>query len=301
MMNFDWIDINTLRVWAVTSGLQTLIIVVVAMVARRAGKFLSRRVLANALGDKHGEDVEREQRAQTLSSVMDSIMGVLIWGVAFMLVLQNLGVSLGPLLAGVGIIGLAASFGAQSLVKDFVSGFFMLMENQFSVGDVVKINNGVSGVVEKVTMRITSLRDMSGTMHVIPNGQINMVSNMTHGWSRAVLDIGVAYKEDIDKVVDVLKKVGERMHADEKWTDLLLEEPQVLGVDSFADSAVVIRMIAKTAPIHQWAVQRELRRRIKIAFDENEIEIPFPHMVMVPPVGPSSQGRKPMLQPREDE
>jgi len=195
--------------------------------------------------------------------------------VASFMILKEVGVDIAPLLAGVGIAGLAIGFGAQTLVKDFLTGFFILMENQYRVGDVVKIGDH-AGLVEKIKLRTTVLRDLEGIVHIIPNGEVQSVRNMTYEWSRVVLDIGVAYKEDVDKVIQVLKDVGKKMRQEEPYSQFMLEDPQILGVDNFGDSAVTIKMLAKTCPLKQWDVGREMKRRIKHAFDKEGIEIPFP-------------------------
>jgi small conductance mechanosensitive channel len=194
-----------------------------------------------------------------------------------MLMVLGTFMDIGPLLASVGVLGLAISFGAQSLVKDVISGTFMLLEGQFGIGDVVRVTD-VSGQVEKITLRTTVLRDSQGVVHIIPNGEITRVSNLTKTWSRAVLDVGVAYKEDVDRVIAVLDELGREFHADPEWGALLVEEPLVLGVEDLGDSAVVIRVSARTLPEKQWDVAREWRRRIKKRFDRENIEIPFPHL-----------------------
>jgi small-conductance mechanosensitive channel len=221
----------------------------------------------------------QEQRTRTLLSLLRSIGIVIIAVLTLFMVLGGLGVNVGPLLAGAGVVGLAISFGAQSLVKDVISGLFILFENQFGVGDVVRIE-GVSGAVERMTLRIVVLRDVHGVVHVVPNGQITKVSNLTRSWARVVLDVGVAYREDPDRVIEVLKEVGAEMHADDAWSAMILEAPEVPGVESFMDSAVNVRITAKVLPLKQWEVARELRRRIKQRFDREGIEIPFPHQTI---------------------
>jgi small-conductance mechanosensitive channel len=191
-------------------------------------------------------------------------------------IVKELGFDIGPILAGAGILGLAVGFGSQSLVKDIVSGFFLIMENQIRIGDVVKIAN-VSGQVEKMTLRIVILRDIEGIVHAIPNGEITTVSNMTYGWSRALIDIDVAYKEDIDKVMEVLKQIGDNLVHDEKFDKMITDDPIILGVDSLGESGVSIRVLFKTIPQKQWEVAREYKRRVKNEFSRLGIEIPFPH------------------------
>jgi small conductance mechanosensitive channel len=213
---------------------------------------------------------------RTLGSLAQSVLAVIITIITLLTILGTF-MPIGPILASVGVLGLAVSFGAQSLVKDVITGTFMLVESQFAIGDIVRIGD-VGGIVEKITLRTVVLRDLHGVVHIIPNGEITRVSNLTKAWSRAVLDIGVAYKEDVDRVIAVLRELGEGFLQDPDFGALLLEPPEVLGVDAFADSAVVIRMVAKTLPMKQWEVARELRRRIKNRFDAEGIEIPFPHV-----------------------
>jgi small conductance mechanosensitive channel len=192
-----------------------------------------------------------------------------------MMVLETIGLPLGPLLATAGVASLAIGFGAQTLVKDIIGGFFILLEDQYAIGDVVQ-TAGVDGVVEKVNLRTTILRDVHGTVHVVPNGEIRVLSNKTKGWSRAVLEIGVGYREDPDRVIAILEELAAEIAEDAVFGGLLLETPTVPGVEAFGDSAVTIRMMAKTLPLKQWDVARELRRRIKHRFDAEGIEIPFP-------------------------
>lgn len=221
-----------------------------------------------------------EQRTRTLVSLLRSVGRVIIFVVFLFMLMSAVGLDLGPLLAGAGVVGLAISFGAQSLVKDVISGLFILIENQFGVGDVVRIE-GVSGAVERMTLRVVALRDVHGVVHIVPNGQITKVSNLTRTWARVVLDVGVAYKEDTDRVVEVMREVGRELWDDEQWRPLLVEAPEVPGIESFDTSAVTIRMTARTLPLKQWDVARELRRRLKRRFDREDIEIPFPHQKLV--------------------
>jgi small conductance mechanosensitive channel len=179
-------------------------------------------------------------------------------------------------MGGAAVIGLAVAFGAQNLIRDYFTGFMMLMEDQYSVNDVVRIGS-ISGLVELITLRMTVLRDLEGVRHFIPHGAVTSVSNLTHGWSRALLDVPVAYKENVDRVIDVLMELGREMRHHPVLGKHILEEPEMLGVDSFADSAVVIRFLLKTRPLQQWPIKREMLRRIKNRFDELGIEIPFPH------------------------
>ncbi len=234
------------------------------------------------------EDVpgSSRKRMTTLTGVLQTISVGVVWSVVIVISLAQLGLNIGPILAGAGIIGLAVGFGAQNLVRDVISGFFIILENQIRIGDVAIIN-GTGGLVEAVSFRTVVLRDLSATVHVFPNGTINTLANMTMGWSAYVIDMGVAYKEDTDRVVGVMQQVDEEMRADPKYGPSMLEPIEIMGVDKFADSAVVIKVRLKTRPIRQWFVGREYNRRIKMAFDAAGIEIPFPHRTLY--MGEASQ------------
>jgi len=220
--------------------------------------------------------IEIEKRVQTVGNLLKKVIFVSIWLVAAMMVIKELGFDVKPILAGAGIIGLAVSFGAQNLVRDIISGLFIIIENQIRVGDVAIIN-GTGGLVEAINLRTTVLRGLDGTVHIFPNGTINTLSNMTHEYSYYVFDIGVAYKEDVDRVMEILKEIGNEIMQDEYYRSLIIEPLEIWGVDKFADSAVIIKARIKTLPIKQWKVGREINRRIKKRFDEEGIEIPFPH------------------------
>ncbi len=221
---------------------------------------------------------EREQRGHTVSQLLRSVGRVVIVAVALLLAL-NVFIDIGPLLAGAGILGLAVSFGAQSLVKDVIAGFFILMENQFVMGDVIEVA-GKSGAVERMTLRMVMLRDTDGTVHMVPNGQITTVSNQTRKWSKAVLDVGIAYESDIDRVLDVLRDEARAFAADPLWDHRLDGAPEVQGVQSLGDSAVTVRTVLRTQPGAQWEVAREFRRRLKNRLEAEGIEIPYPQRTL---------------------
>ena len=218
-------------------------------------------------------------RVRTLMSVLWTIAVGLIWFVAALTVLGQMGVNIAPILASAGVVGLAVGFGAQNLVKDLVSGFFLILENQIRVGDIAVIN-GTGGLVEAITFRTIVLRDLSGVVHVFPNGSVNTLANMTKDWSAYVLDIGVAYKEDTDHVIEVMRKVAEEMRGEPTYAAAMIEPIEIFGVDSFADSAVIIKARLKTRPLRQYMVGREYRRRLKKFFDAEGIEMPFPHRTL---------------------
>ena len=219
---------------------------------------------------------EKEKRVNTLANIIRQAGKIVIWVVYILIMFREVNLDIAPILASAGIIGLAVGFGAQELVRDFISGFFMIMENQVRAGDVAIIN-GTSGLVEEIALRTITLRDFSGTVHIFQNGKVNTLSNMTKEWSAMVFDIGVAYKENIDKVIEIIKRVGEDIMNDPAFKDLIIQPLEVFGVDKFGDSAVVIKARIKTKPIQQWNVGREFNGRLKKAFDAANIEIPFPH------------------------
>jgi small conductance mechanosensitive channel len=255
------------------------VILFLMFVAYQLTRFVIGRIIRREI-DEDDPVVKRlrQQRVQTVAALASNVLGVVFAIVAILTVLDTVWeVSIGPILASVGVLGLAVSFGAQSLVKDVITGTFMLLESQFGIGDVIAVGDA-SGSVEKITLRTTVLRDVRGAVHIIPNGEITRVTNLTKAWSRAVLDIGVAYREDVDRVLAVLRDETARFHEDLQWSELLLDPPEVLGIETFADSAVVIRILARTLPEKQWNVGRELRRRIKNRFDVEGIEIPYPHV-----------------------
>lgn len=218
-------------------------------------------------------------RAKTLLPLLRKALVIVVSTIVGFIVLSEIGVNIGPLLAGAGVVGLAVGFGSQTLVKDVITGVFILAEDQFAVGDVVRVSDK-AGVVEDITIRTIRLRDLSGNVHIIPFSSVTTVENMTKDYSRYVFDIGVAYREDVDEVIEVLKAIGAEMQEDEEYGTLILEPLEILGLDSFGDSAVVIRARFTTKPIKQWQVGREFNKRMKRKFDELGIEIPFPHQTV---------------------
>ncbi|MEX0818764.1 MAG: mechanosensitive ion channel domain-containing protein [Pirellulaceae bacterium] len=223
-----------------------------------------------------GSPEEREERALTLIGVLHSVVTITVAGIGMLAVLDQAGVDITVLVGGAAALGVAIGFGAQNLMRDYFYGSMILAENQYRVGNIVKIA-GIAGMVEHITLRITVLRDLEGVVHFIPHSQITTVSNLTQGWSQAMFEIGVAYKEDVDQVMHVLMELGRELRQDPDFRGLILDDLEMLGVDAFGNSAVVIKFLIKTRPLKQWLVKRELLRRIKNRFDELGIEIPFPH------------------------
>lgn len=264
------------------AGLRLLLIAIVAYVGIRAVRFALHKLESFLLTMRKEEDknqLDAEKRVKTLTGLLRTICLTLLWVVAIVMSLDQVGLDITPILASAGIVGLAVGFGAQNLVRDVINGFFMILENQVRVGDVAVVN-GTGGLVETISFRTITLRDLNGTVHIFPNGTITTLSNMTKEWSYYVMDIGVAYKEDTDRVTAVIKDVGKELQEDPEFGPNILEPIEVLGVDQFADSAVVIKARLKTLPIKQWVVGREYRRRLKKAFDAKGIEIPFPHRTL---------------------
>lgn len=267
--------------WMKGPGLRVLFTVVSAALIITALRTLTRFLIRYV--EARGNELHRmeaQKRAKTLGSIINSTLTIIVAFVALMMVLQEFNIKIMPILAGAGIAGLAIGFGAQTLVKDVINGFFILLENQYYVGDIIKVKD-VAGAVEDINLRRTVLRDMEGAVHFIPNGQITQVANLTRDWSGLIVEVGVAYKEDIEEVSEVLNQIGQELAQDEEYKDIVLEPPTVVGIIDFGESQVTLRMMGKVAPSKQWGTARELRRRIKKKFDQVDIEIPFPHRVLV--------------------
>ena len=260
------------------SGLRVLAIWALAWIAWGVVRIIARRIEVAVDDGDESTLTAAKKRGQTIAQLLRSVGRVLIVLLGVMLTL-NLFIDIAPLLAGAGILGLAVSFGAQSLVKDVIAGFFQLLENQFAVGDVIDAA-GKEGVVERMSLRVVQLRDTYGDVHIIPNGQITVVTNKTKGWSRGVVDVGVAYENDLDRAIAVLKEEATGLAADPEWMSRFDGEPEVVGVQSLGDSSVVIRTLLRVQPGRQWEVMREFRRRVKLRFDREGIEIPFPQQVV---------------------
>ena len=263
----------------IQTSLRILLILVLTLIVlaviRRVLTGIERKLLVKT--EVEGEPPsESAKRIETLIRLVRQGVYLALWLVVGLVTLQELGIDIGPILAGAGILGLAVGFGGQNLVRDVISGFFIVLENQVRVGDVAVIN-GTGGLVERINFRTMVLRDQRGVVHIFPNGTITTLSNMTQEWSAYVFELGVAYKEDTDAVAEVIRGVLAGLCADETHGPSIIEEPEIFGVDAFGDSAVIIKGRIKTKPIRQWAVGREFLRRIKLAFDEQGIEIPFPH------------------------
>lgn len=272
--------------WLLDHGVRIALVVVLAFVGYWVVRRSVPRAVALGVGVEPNElaadlqSVEQEKRIETLSHVLVRTSAVMIAAIAALLVLGELGIPLGPLLAGAGVVGIAVGFGAQSLVRDVLGGILILLERQYGRGDVVRVA-GIAGAVEDLNLRRTVLRDLDGIVHSIPNGEIRIASNMTRGWSAVNLNISVGYGEDIDRARTVIDRTGVELAAHPEWAPFILEPPSVLRVDGLEESGVALKVVAKTRPMKQWDVAGELRQRLKAAFDAEGIEIPFPHRVVV--------------------
>src|SRR4030042_2990470 len=271
---------NSVTAWLTTSGIKVLRILIALVILLQMSKWIV-KWLEKFVPEKDPlQAAEAKKRAHTLGNTLRHGILIVISFIASLMILGELGIQLGPLLATAGIGAIAIGFGAQSLVKDVISGFFIILENQYRIGDVIEVA-GVSGLVESVSLRKTVLRDLKGKVHTIPNGEIKVVSNLSKEWSRSVLDLGISYRDDIDQIVDLLVQIGKEMESEEPYKSAILEPLQFLGVEKFDESQMVIRRMVKTVPLKQWEGGRRLRRRIKIRFDENGIQLPFPHRVLI--------------------
>jgi small conductance mechanosensitive channel len=276
----EWQAIQDLwDVWIIQTAIQIALVLVVAFVLTR----LLRRITTK-VGNKVSQEttpIRALQRTETLTRVLSSAGIVVIWVMGTFYILGAIGANLAPLLASVGIIGLAVGFGAQNLVRDVVSGFFILLEDQYGVGDIIEINQVASGKVETLTLRVTGMRALDGTMHFIANGEITHIANRSKDWARAIVDVGVAYRENSEKVRRTLEKVALTSKKDHEIGRSMYAEPEILGVEMLGEYEVTWRIVVDTKPGKQWEVGRALREHIKAAFDQDGIEIPFPHQVMI--------------------
>ncbi|HEY1068751.1 MAG TPA: mechanosensitive ion channel domain-containing protein, partial [Pirellulales bacterium] len=266
--------------WLLNHGVRVGVILLVMFVLRWVLALASLRIVNLMIrSGGRGTKQEREDRANTLFGVFRNAVSVTIVVSGAIMVCEELGIAVGPLMGGAAVLGLAVAFGAQNLIRDYFYGFVILLENQYKLNDVLKIGE-LSGQVEQITLRMTVLRDLEGNVHFVPNGKIDSVTNMTHGWSRAVVEIQIAYREDAERVMSLLLEIAAEMRRDVKFGEMILEDAEMLGVESFGDSAVAIRFMVKTRPLSRWAVKRELLRRIKRRFAEQAVEIPFPQRVI---------------------
>ncbi|MFA5055978.1 MAG: mechanosensitive ion channel family protein [Dehalococcoidia bacterium] len=275
----DWFATHG-KDWFIDHGVRILLIIVFSTLLYLALRKAIPHAMQITMGKgKWSSKAKEEQakRTKTLSKVFVVTSGILILVIALFMILSELGVNIGPLIAGFGIVGVAVGFGAQYLIRDLIAGLFIIMENQYNVGDVVRIGS-ISGVVEEINMRRTVMRDLDGIVHFIPNGESGIISNFTKEWSRVNLNISVSYGTDLDHAIAVINRVCKEMAEEPLWKPSIIKAPQVLRVDNLGDSGIDLKILGDTKPIMQWDVMGEIRKRIKRAFDDEGIEIPWPHM-----------------------
>jgi small-conductance mechanosensitive channel len=273
------VELASLLTWTFESGLKIALIVIFAYALIRAAHLVVKRFEHELTAGTGLDALERAKRARTLGALLSKVATIAIVSIAVLMILHELRIDIAPVLTGAGIAGLAVGFGAQTMVRDIISGFFLILEDQVRVGDVAAIN-GTGGLVEQINLRTIVLRDQEGAVHVFPNGAINTLANRSKDYSYYVIDLGISYREDPDRVVKVLKDVGAELQKDPQFSPFILEPVEVLGVDAFADWSVTLKLRIKTVPLKQWDVGRELRKRIRKAFELNDIEIPFPERVV---------------------
>lgn len=270
---------NKIITWLLEDGLRILAIIIIAFLVIKIMARIIRKTI-KVMVRSHGEAEHAEQkREQTLERIIVGAFVISVLVVALLMILQQLGVKIGPILAGAGIVGLAVGFGGQYLIRDLISGLFIILENQYRIGDVVTLNT-TGGLVEDITLRMTTLRDMDGTVHHVPHGEIKIVANLSKRFARVNINIGVGYSTDLDKVIDVINHIGNEMAKDKHWGKMITSPPEFLRVEDFGESAIILKIVGETLPIRQWEVTGELRKRIKQTFDREGIEIPLPQRVI---------------------
>lgn len=284
-MNFSDF-LTSAKTWALTTGVKILLVLIFTLVLIKIIKVVSKRL--SSVFHKKRTDEESKKRAKTLTSVIQNFLIILVIVVASLTIIGQLGIEIGPLLATAGIAGVAIGLAGQGLIKDIINGFFLLLWDQIRVGDYIEIHDK-KGSVEMINLKMTVLRDFNGNVHYIPNGTIDIVTNMTKDFSRYLFEIGVAYREDVDEVIEVIKEVDKDLRKDPDFKDDILEPIEIFGLDKFADSALIIKARTTTKPIKQWHVAREFNRRLKKKFDEMDIEIPFPHRTVY--IGQDKEGK----------
>lgn len=263
--------------WLVEFGPKIILIILGGFIIKKISSKIIREGVKRMIGPpaqnlSKNAEIKREN---TLIKILNGALGIVIWITVLMMILSEVGIEIGPMLAAVGIVGVAVGFGGQYLIKDLISGFFIIIENQYRIDDVVCFGD-ICGLVEDISLRMTTLRDLDGKVHHVPHGEVKTVSNLSKGFARVNLNIGVAYESDIEEVEKIINKIGEDLSNDPDWKDKIREAPKFLRIDNFGDSSIDIKILGDTEPMENWSVAGELRKRIKIAFDKNGISIPYP-------------------------
>lgn len=266
--------------WFLGHGVKILGIVIAAFLVQRFGQLFIGRLIRKVITKNQFPDAASEKkREDTLIQIFAGVLKIGLWVLAALMILSEFGVEIGPLLAAAGIAGIALGFGGQYLIRDLIAGLFFILENQYRIGDVVCFDN-TCGLVEDISLRMTTLRDLDGKVHHVPHGEIKKVSNLSKDFARVNLNIGIAYDSKLEHVIEVINQVGQELANNPAWKEHITKPPQFLRVDEFADSAIVIKILGETKPLKQWEVTGELRKRLKLAFDREGIEIPFPQRVL---------------------
>lgn len=279
MPNFNSIS-EQMTPFLLEHGVKILFIVIATYILQRFGiTFINRIIRKVVSSNTHASDLAKAKREDTLIRIFSTTLKIVLWLVSSLMILQELGVAIAPILAAAGIAGIALGFGGQYLIRDLISGLFIILENQYRIGDIVCFGD-TCGLVEDITLRMTTLRNMDGTVHHVPHGEVTKVSNLSKQFARVNLNIGVAYESDLEQVIKVVNEVGMELTSDPEWSEKIITAPQFLRVEDFADSSVVIKILGDTKPLMQWEVTGELRKRLKIAFDKNGITIPYPQRVI---------------------
>lgn len=274
----DWSE--KLIPWLLSHGVKIVLIALAAFVLNKVlSRVIRRAVMIAVVPDKNISPEAEVKRENTLIRIFNGTLAVAITIMASLMILKEAGLDIAPILAGAGIVGLAVGFGGQYLIRDIITGLFIILENQYRIGDVIDID-GLGGSVEDISLRKTTLRNLDGTVHHIPHGEITKVSNLSKNFARVNLNVGVSYSANLEHVIDVINKTGAELANDPYFKDLILSPPVFLRVDDFADSSVVVKILGDTQPLKQWEVTGELRKRLKVAFDREGIEIPFPQHVI---------------------
>lgn len=283
LLNRDYLTelFHKLENWIINDLPSVVLLTIIFFITLKVAKTVTKKVgtaISKRTAEKIGDD-EAVKRVNTLTSILGGAISIVLWTTYLMMLMNKLGVDIGPILASAGIIGLAVGFGSQELVRDFISGFFLLLEDQVREGDVAIIN-GTGGYVEKIELRTITLRDQFGSVHIFQNGKINSLTNMTKEWSAMVFNVGVSYTANISEVMEIMEQVGADLQEDEEYGKYILEPIEVQGLEEFADSAIIVKAKLKTKPIKQWKTGRAYRLKLKEAFDAKGIEIPFPQTVV---------------------
>ncbi|HOV10847.1 MAG TPA: mechanosensitive ion channel family protein [Bacteroidales bacterium] len=274
----EWVE--KIFPWLLNHGVKIVFIgLAMFILYKLVGRAIKRIIRISVLADKQSSPEAQKKREFTLVRIFNWVSRVLFFLLAGLMILQEAGIPVGPLLAGAGIVGIAVGFGGQYLIRDLLSGFFIIFENQYRIGDVVNFDK-TSGVVEDISLRLTTLRDMDGTVHHVPHGEIKIVSNLSKDYARINMNIGVGYQTKFDHLIKVINNVGSELSNDPEWEDFIIKAPEFLRIEEFAESAIIVKIVGETKPMQQWAVSGELRKRLKIAFDKENIEIPMPQMVV---------------------